>query len=211
MSKEHEDYPNQGVRGMGHPGAALDPFGRYIYLYYACFSGQPGGTAQICMARSNLSKGPPLPGNWEKLYNGDFTEPGLGGRETAIFDSYASERVTCMYPHVIFSQRLKKYILTFNIHRQAEINEGMPPIRSGIYLALSADGIKWANPTKIVNSYSRRMIGFSISIEPTIILDSATELSGWLVYAHTPRYTNGTLPGTVLYMVGQRIEFAKAE
>jgi hypothetical protein len=34
--------------------------------------------------------------SWEKFYDGNFGEPGLGGRETAVFDSYASEKVTCM-------------------------------------------------------------------------------------------------------------------
>jgi hypothetical protein len=29
------------------------------------------------------------------------------------------------------------------------------------------------------------------------------------VYAHTPKFTNGTLPGTRLYLVGRRIEFVK--
>jgi TIR domain len=208
---KEEDHTRGGVLGMGHPGAVLEASGRYIYLYYACFSGQPSKTAQVCMARSDLSKGPPLPGNWEKLYNGDFTEPGLGGKETALFDSYASEKIASMYPHVLFSQSLKRYILTFGLNRQVEINEGLPPTRSGIYLALSTDGIKWEEPTKIVNAYCRRVIGLSISIEPTIILDDPTKLSGWLVYAHTPKFTNGTLPGTRLYLVGRRIEFVKTD
>lgn len=99
--------------------------------------GRPPGTTQICMARSDLSKGPPLPGNWEKLYNGNFGEPGLGGKETPVVDPNSTERVRCMYPHVIYSQILKKYILTININRNAEIDEGMPRTKSGIYLNLT--------------------------------------------------------------------------
>jgi hypothetical protein len=212
MPKEYEDFPNQGVRGIGQPGAVLDPSGRYIYLYYACYSGQkPVGTTQICMARSDISKGPPRPGNWEKLYNTSFSEPGLGGKELPVVDPNSSERVSRKYPHVLYSQALKKYILTFNIDRIAESDNGSPPIKSGIYLALSDDGIKWSRPTKLVNAYSLRMLGLSISIEATIILDRQDGLDGWLVYAYTPKFTNGALPGTLLYMVGRRIQFVKSE
>jgi hypothetical protein len=211
LSKEEENNPEKGVRGVGQPGAVLDTSGRYIYLYYACFSGCVTGTAQISIARSDLSKGPPLPGTWEKLYGGNFSEPGLGGKETVVFDSYASEKVTCMYPHVLFSQRLKKYILTFNASRSEEISEGLPPTESGIYTALSDDGVKWSKPTKLVNTYSRRMVGVSIAIEPTIVLDSPEALAGWLVYSYTPKLTNGTVSGTELYLAGRRIEFVKAE
>jgi hypothetical protein len=161
------------------------------------------------MARSDLSKGPPLPGNWEKLCDGNFGEPGLGGKETAVFDSYASEKVTCLYPHALFSRQLRKYILTFGVNQQAEINEGLPPLKSGIYLGLSDDGIKWSKPIKLVNAFSRRVVGVSISIEPSIVLDSQDALAGWLVYSYTPKYTTGAGPGTGLYMVGRRIAFVK--
>ena len=200
----------QGVRGIGEPSAVLDPLGRYIYLYYTCFSGQPFGSAQICMARSDLSKGP-LAGTWEKFYHGSFGEPGLDGKESPALDSYPRERLSSKYPHVIYSQALRKYILTFNVERYTENEEGMPPTKSGIYLALSDDGINWAKPAKLVNAYSQRILGLSISIEATIILDGEDGLAGWLVYAYTPKYTNGALPGTPLYMVGRRIEFLKPE
>ncbi len=115
-----------------------------------------------------------------------------------------------MYPHVTYSKRLNKYVLTFNINRLAEIKEGLPPTKSGIYIALSDDGIKWSVPVKLISTYSQRALGFSISIEPTLILDNQDGLAGWLVYAHTPKYSNGAVPGTPLYLVGRRIEFKNA-
>jgi hypothetical protein len=139
--KEWSDWSGQSVRGVGSPAGIIDPSNTYINLYYVGFSGLTGGAAQICMARAALSKGPPLPGNWEKFYNGDFTEAGLGGKETPVVDSYA-EHAASMYPHVTYSKRLNKYVLTFNINRLAEIKEGLPLTKSGIYIALSDDGIK---------------------------------------------------------------------
>ena len=212
MPKEYQDFPNQGIRGVGQPGALIDQSGRYIFLYYASFTGQdPRGTTQICLARSDLSKGPPLPGNWEKFYNGNFGEPGLGGKEAPVVHSPFTEKGSCKYPHVIYSPTLKKYILTFNIHRNQEVDEGLPPTKSGIYLALSDDGIKWSKPAKLVNAYSERVLGFAIAIEATLLLDTPDALAGWLVYAYTPKFTNGILPGEFLYMVGRRIEFVKSE
>jgi hypothetical protein len=101
--------------------------------------------------------------------------------------------------------------LTFNISRNAELEEGLPPTTSGIYLALSDDGIKWSKPAKLVNAYSLRTLGFSISITPTIILNGEERLDGWLVYGYTPKFTNGGLPGTFLHLAGRRIEFVKSE
>jgi hypothetical protein len=117
--KEWSDWSGQSVRGVGSPAGIIDPSSTYVHLYYVGFSGLAGGTAQICMARAALSKGPPLPGNWEKFYNGAFTEAGLGGKETSVVDSYA-EHAASMYPHVTYSKRLNKYVLTFNINRLAE-------------------------------------------------------------------------------------------
>jgi hypothetical protein len=207
--KEWSDWSGQSVRGVGSPAGIIDPSSTYVHLYYVGFSGLAGGTAQICMARAALSKGPPLPGNWEKFYNGAFTEAGLGGKETSVVDSYA-EHAASMYPHVTYSKRLNKYVLTFNINRLAEIKEGLPPTKSGIYIALSDDGIKWSVPVKLISTYSQRALGFSISIEPTLILDNQDGLAGWLVYAYTPKYSNGAVPGTPLYLVGRRIEFKNA-
>jgi hypothetical protein len=97
------------------------------------------------------------------------------------------------------------------MERSAESDNGSPPIKSGIYLALSDDGIKWSKPAKLASAYSLRMLGLSISIKATIILDSQDGLDGWLVYAYIPKFTNGALPGTLHYMAGRRIQFVKSE
>ena len=208
--KEWSDWSGQSVRGAGSPAGIIDRSGSYVYLYYVGFSGLTGGMAQVCLARAALTKGPPLPGNWEKFYNRDFIEPGLGGKETPVVDSYA-EHSASMYPHVTYSKRFSKYVLTFNMNRLAEVREGLPPITSGIYIALSDDGITWSKPVKLISTYSQRALGFSISIEPTLILDNEDGLAGWLVYAYTPKYSNGAVPGTQLYLVGRRIDFKKAD
>jgi len=205
--KDWTDWSGQSVRGVGTPSALIDTTNRYIYLYYVEFSGLKNGIQAICLARAPLSKGAPLPGNWEKFDLDDFAEPGLGGKETPVIDGSAV-RAGAMYPHATFSKSLNKYILTFNFNRFAETRQEMALGKSGIYLALSDDGIHWSAPHKLITTYSQRALGLSIAIEPTLVLDTPDSLTGWLLYAYTPKYTsNPSIPGVPLHLAGRRIEF----
>jgi hypothetical protein len=78
------------------------------------------------------------------------------------------------------------------------------------YIALSDDGIHWSAPVKLLSTYSQRVLGLSIAIEPTLIFDTPDSLSSWLLYAYTPKYTsNSSIPGVALYLAGRRIDFTK--
>jgi TIR domain len=205
--KDWSDWSGQSVRGVGTPSGLIDATNTYVYLYYVEFSGLRNGTQGICLARAPLSKGAPLPDNWEKLYLDAFNEPGLGGKETPVIDGSAV-KAGAMYPHAIFSKSLNKYILTFNFNRFAEARQEMALGKSGIYIALSDDGIHWSTPVKLITTYSQRVLGLSIAIESTLVLDNPDSLSGWLLYAYTPKYTsNASIPGVPLHLVGRRIEF----
>jgi hypothetical protein len=208
--KDWSDWAGQSIRGAGCPSGLIDATNTYAYLYYVEFSGFKNGLPGICLARAPLSKGAPLPGNWQKFYLDDFTEPGLGGKETPVLDGSAV-KAGAMYPHVTFSKALNKYILTFNFNRVAEARQEMTLGKSGIYIALSDDGIHWAAPVKLITTYSQRVLGLSIAIEPTLVLDSPDALRGWLLYAYTPKYTsNASIPGIALQLVGRRISFANS-
>jgi hypothetical protein len=89
MPKEWSDWSGQSVRGVGSPSGLVDATNTYVYLYYVAFSGVQNALPAMCMARAPLSKGPPLADNWQKFYQGDFTEPGLGGKETPVVDGLA--------------------------------------------------------------------------------------------------------------------------
>jgi hypothetical protein len=207
--KTWSDWSGQSVRGVASPSGLIDATNTYAYVYYVEFSGLRNGAPAICLARAPLSKGIPLPGNWAKFYQGDFTESGLGGKETPVVDGYAVN-AGAMYPHVAFSKPLNKYILTFNFNRAAEARQEMALSKSGIYIALSDDGIHWSAPVKLISTYSQRVLGLSIAIEPTLIFDTPDSLSGWLLYAYSPKYTsNSSNPGVALHLAGSRIDFAK--
>jgi hypothetical protein len=208
--KTWSDWSGQSIRGVGCPSGLIDATNTYAYVYYVEFSGLKNGVPGICLARAPLNKGIPLPGNWEKFYQGDFTEPGLGGKETPVVDGYALN-AAAMYPHVTFSKSLNKYILTFNFNRVAEARQEMTLSKSGVYITLSDDGIHWSAPVKLITTYSQRVLGLAIAIEPTLIFDTPDSLSGWLLYAYSPKYTsNASMPGVSLYLAGRRIDFTHA-
>jgi TIR domain len=207
--KDWSDWSGQSIRGVGTPSALIDATNTYVYLYYVEFSGLKNGVQAICLARAPLSQGPPLPNHWEKLYLDNFNEPGLGGKETPVIDGSAV-KAGAMYPHAVYAKSLNKYVLTFNFNRVAEARQEMALGQSGIYIALSDDGIHWSAPVKLITTYSQRVLGLSIAIEPTLVLDTPDSLTGWLLYAYTPKYTsNASLAGIALHLVGRRIEFVK--
>jgi hypothetical protein len=205
--KDWTDWSGQSIRGVGTPSALIDATNTYVYLYYVEFSGLKNGLQGICLARAPLSKGAPLPDNWQKFYLDAFNEPGLGGKDTPVIDGSAI-KAGAMYPHATFSKSLNKYLLTFNFNRIAESRQEATLGKSGIYIALSDDGIHWSTPVKLITTYSQRVLGLSIAIEPTLILDSPDSLTGWLLYAYTPKYTsNASIPGVALHLAGRRISF----
>jgi hypothetical protein len=210
--KEWAADPHQGGRGVGLPGGLADVSGKYFYIYYTDLSTPQGGTGgQISVARCSLEDGPPLPGNWKKYFRGDFTEPGLGGKETPIIDLYSSGHAGARYGRPTYSVSLKKYVMVFNVNRAKEWADGLPPESSGIYLALSDDLIKWSAQVKLVSGYAQRVLGKPVKLAPTLVFDPDDKPSGWLIYAYSPKLTTPRLAnlGTPTYMVGRRISFAK--
>jgi TIR domain len=209
--REWSAYPGHSERGNGLPGAVANPTGDYLFVYYTNLSIEKELFPNICVARCDLRAGAPLPGNWKKFYNGDFSEPGIGGKETSILDVSSIAAASAVYPHVAYSQYLKKYVMVFGINVRQEALEELPASKSGIYLSLSSDGLKWSAPEKLVAQYAIRFLGKPAAIAPSVIFDNPKGQSGWLLYAFSPKVTNGSVPGIPHYMVGQRLDFMKAE
>lgn len=209
--KEWMAYPDHSVRGAGLPGAVNDPTGRYAFVFYTDMSLQENRGAQICMARADLNEGPPLPGRWKKYYKGEFSEPGISGNETPVLSVLAMDEASAQYPHVTWSEYLKKYVMVFNVNNWKEAVGGKPPVISGIYWATSADAIHWSEPVKLLADYAYQMNGKSMSTEPTVIFDDREGRMGWLVYEYSPKWVGGGADqiiegGVPHFMVGRRVE-----
>ncbi len=210
--KEWAFDPHQGGRGIGLAGGVADKNGKQFYIYYTNLSTPQGGTAgQIAVARCTLDKGPPLPGTWKKYYQGDFTEPGLGGKETPVIDVYSSGHAGARYGRAIYSNSLGKYVMVYNVTQGTEWEEDVAPQNSGIYIATSDDLITWSRRVKLVSNYAQRVLGKPLAVAPTLVFDPDGKASGWMIYAYSSKLatTRTSGVGTPTYMVGRRISLNK--
>lgn len=193
-------YPNQGDRGAAEPGAIVSKDGRYVYLYYTEHSRVQGRGVDICVARAELSKGPPLPGSFKKYYKGSFSEPGIDGRDTPVITAKGFSSANALQGHVVYSKKVRRYLMVFGIDAYQQRMSGAAPTDSGLYAAWSSDAVSWSPPQKLVSDQAVPQPGKSLSWEGSILFDDDTDSTGMLVYGFTPSW--GTTPH---YMVGRRI------
>ncbi|HYQ43892.1 MAG TPA: hypothetical protein VER11_18050 [Polyangiaceae bacterium] len=197
-------YPNQGDRGAAEPGAIVSKDGRYLYLYYTEHSRVQGRGVDICVARAELESGPPLPGSFKKYYDGSFSEPGLGGRDTPVVTAKGFAFANALEGHVTYSKLADQYLMVFGIDAYQQRTSGMPATESGMYAAWSTDALSWSPPQKLIADQAVPQEGKSLSWEGSILFDDETGSTGTLVYGYTPSWG-----GTPHYMAGRRIRIRK--
>ncbi len=192
--KEWLAYPEHMDRGVCGPSAVTDTTGRYLYLYYTDNSRQNDRGVQISLARADLSKGPPVPGAFQKYYLGDFTEPGLGGLESPLpGEGRRSYYPNLGYGHVVYSAYLKRYVMVQNVDYWRE-HHGDPPLpleESGLGISFSEDGIFWSAPRVVITDYVAFSSGRSFSYMGQILFDDETGRTGTLVYGHSDNWGIG--------------------
>jgi hypothetical protein len=138
------------VGGNGDFSVILGPEGKYFFFMFSNYIG-PAKEVGIGMARSSVQdRG--QPGTLSKLYQGSWTEPGIGGLSTAIFKSTTgwSGPVVDAYwgPSIHWNEYLKVYVVLMN-RTYGTIWE-----QEGIYIAFSSDLTAWTAPLKILETSS---------------------------------------------------------
>ncbi len=208
MGKEWVAYTGQADRGVGEPGIVVEKGGSHLLAYYTDHSRQDGRGVQICLARAPISRGAPGPGAWRKYFDGGFSEPGLGGRETPVLSARHLDGADAIQAHPVYSDALRKYVMVFNVNCWKEYMFDDKPKYSGIYVAYSDDGIRWSAPEPLIIDYAVPVVGRSVSWQASLVWDPDSTLAGWLIYSHSDKWGHeeaGT--GTPHYMVGRRIRF----
>ena len=193
-------YPDQGDRGAAEPGAIVSKDGRYVYVFYTEHSRISGRNVDICVARADLTSGPPLPGSFKKYYKGSFSEPGIGGHDTPIITPRGFSSANALEGHVSYSKKADQYLMIFGIDSYQERMAGQPPAHSGLYAAWSKDAVSWSPPVQVVPDQGVPQTGKSVSWQGSVIFDDDTGSAGTLIYGYTPNW--GTTPH---YMVGRRV------
>ncbi len=206
--KEWTFFKGQADRGTGDPGLVVDKNKKFVYLYYTEHSRMDNRGVQVCMARAAINENIEKGLVFYKYYNGDFKEPGIGGKETPLFNLPGGSAAETEEGHVVYSPFLNKYIMTLNIDYWQEfvLNTGLK--KSGIYISYSDDGVAWSDPEMLIKDYSQPLIGKSVSCESIIVFDDKSGREGWLVYGYSPRWGHDdNKSGIPHYMAGNRISF----
>jgi hypothetical protein len=201
--KGWQAYPGQVDSGAGEPWILGSHDGAWWYLYYTEHSRRDGRGVQICMARAPATASPE-PGAFRKLYQGGFTEPGLGGRDTPVLDAQAFDQADSLAPQVVYSPTLGLYVMVLNLNVWKEFVEKTGLRRSGVYLATSKDGVRWSRPEPLLVDWAVAQVGQSVTWHPAIVFDPGSSTEGWLLYGHTARW-GPAAGGSPHHLWGRRI------
>lgn len=155
---ESGDAPNceakNGFFASGHGdfSAVLDREKQYFYFLFTNYGGDVSEQG-VAMARLAFEDRMRPAGAVHKYYQGEWTEPGIGGHLTPIFPAnrawQGTDTDSYWGPSVHWNNDLQRYILLMN---RSCCEPGWP--QEGIYLAATydlADPSYWGYPTKILN------------------------------------------------------------
>jgi hypothetical protein len=113
-------------------GAPFAVNGEYIYVYFKDKLSD-GTNINLAVARAPIADFDHWSGQWQKYYQGGFTQPGLGGVSSSLGTG-------------------NKYNRWMDIERVGDKYYMALTDASAIYLLRSNDGINWGNATEIIRS-----------------------------------------------------------
>lgn len=118
------------------------------------------------------------PGSWYKYYDGDFTENGLGGKNSPIPSLMNHPGGN---PSVHYNTYLKMWVMIWHTW------EGHSPSPKSIWISTSIDLLDWTSPQLVVSASENERIWY-----PTIIGDSdvSANQDARLYYAYWPDSNN---------------------
>jgi len=163
-------------RGAGQPSVVR--VGEYLYLYYTDWSGDIPD--QIHLARAPLAQAT-RPEAWQKYYQGNFSEPGLGGDSTLVIrrPEPVAQGVYAANPSVSYNTYLQRYLAVFDAN-------------NGFWATTSTDGITWDAPVQLPLDFPQPnsqiqsgdiWYGYPSLVSASELSHLYTSQSGYLYYA----------------------------
>lgn len=189
LSGMPEDSAWKGTaQGNADVSVCRDHSGKWLYAYYTEHSRRNPATGEsrsviTCMARCRVEdRG--QPGTWKKYFEGSFSEPGLGGRDTEV--------ANCWAPQVTYVPELKKYLMVGS--------------RGGVHLLASDDGIAWRHQSVLFVMDDVPLVDHEIALHPGLQIEKASpsKVEGYLFYAYSPKFGHPK-PSSPHYFVKQPI------
>ncbi len=139
--------------GVGDFTVMLDREKQYFYFFFSNYAG-PVESQGVAVARMPYSARYYPVGNVQKFYNGDWSEPGLGGRVTPIWAAKASwmdaDTNAFWGPSIHWNTYLKSYVILMN---HSCCTTDWP--QDGIYVSFNdnlGDPTAWSKPRKLLDN-----------------------------------------------------------
>lgn len=137
--------------GHGDFCVVLEPEERYLYFFFGNYAGKTEEQG-VAVARMEWSQRDKPVGKVWKWFNGNWREPGLGGKVTPIFPAMTDwMRADCdafWGPSVHWNTHLKQWVMLLNRAK------GAGWVQEGIYISFSTkpgDPRSWSKPQKILD------------------------------------------------------------
>jgi hypothetical protein len=153
--------------GNGDFTVLLDSSRQYFYFYFTNYSG-PLYSQGVAVARMAFADRANPSGKVWKFFRGDWREPGLFGRDTAIlpaFDSWSSASTDSFWgPSLHWNTSLNQYVMLLN---RSCCEPGFPS--EGTYISFNpdlGDPNGWTPPEKILDADQSGWYPQVIGVEP---------------------------------------------
>lgn len=140
--------------GHGDFCVLLDRAGEWLYVFYSAYAGERADQGVAVARIAWRDRDAPAGKAW-KWYEGDWSEPGIGGRLTPTFPPAVEwQRADCdafWGPSVHWNEHLGRYVMLLNRAK------GKGWVQEGIYASFAdelADPHAWSEPVKLLDGGS---------------------------------------------------------
>lgn len=182
-----KDTTSKHPQGVGTASVTLTPGGKYLLAWFTVYSPEKGHGAEIGMARATAASGGTA-GSWWKWHEGDFLEPGLGGRGDPVI-SFRERKGSVMDASVVWVPECRRYLMVFTGVIHGDTGPGSDPA-GGIWVACSREGIAWSEPVRIVKGIGVPCPGRECTMHPSLVVNSAgaDTVEATLLYGYSPSW-----------------------
>lgn len=201
-----KDTTSKHPQGIGTASVTVTPGGKYLLAWFTVYSPAPGRGSEIGMARAPTVSGGEA-GSWLKWHDGDFTEPGIGGRGTPVI-SFRERKGAAMDASVVWVPECRRYVMVFTGVIHGDTVPDSDP-QGGIWVACSREGIAWSEPVRIVKGIGVPCTGRECTMHPSLVVNSATAdtIDATLLYGYSPSW-GMTVEAPSHHLVGRTVRLS---
>ena len=148
--------------GGGTFTIAEDEGVRYLYVYFQDdASGGPVSVARAPIDAVTRAAAENTAAPWFKFYRGAWTEPGVGGRSSYVFQDRDSRRHWPYFLSVSYNEFLGQYLMVASTSKESSDE----PVSTQLRISTSPDAIHWS-PSQLIAQAARDELMYPTVINP---------------------------------------------